>query len=748
VSGGLIAWDFDTREHYERFCDRSREWGLAVLVLRLANGYLSRTPTGGHHLPAYLDEPPGSTKLAMRPDPTADDPRRRKTLIELKGEGGYLVEAPSCGPVHPSGEPYVRLKGSVETIETVSAEEFEALCALARSFDECEAETVREPASPGKGWELRPGDEYGAKAGWEDILVGWTKVYEEGEATYWRRPGKSHGISASTNYGGRGVLRVFSSSTDFAVDRNYTKFGAFTALRHGGDFKAAAKALEAEGYGRRAEGPAAEPPEWEPLGSRELPPVPPFPIAAFPERLAAFLAEAARVVQAPVDYFAVVALGLLGAAIGMSVNLRVKHTWEEAPNLYIALVAPPGSKKSPVLKLLAAALYRIDRVLRERYEREREAYERALEETRKGEGPRPREPVPGHLTLDDATRESVAQIHAENPRGLALVLDELAGWFLSFDAYRNGKGSDRQFWMSLNTGSLVKVTRKGSREPVIVRRPCVSVVGAITPAKLRGLAQGEDDGWSDRILFSFPDDFSGDESWSDEEVSAEALSDWEAVVDRLWSRETVPDEADGRPRPFFVGFTEGGRAAWAAWVNAHRREKASLRSEAPHLVGPWSKFEGFMARVVLILGQASQAESAHRGSLPRNVDEGDVKRAASVVDYFKAHLRRVSAFLNPGGSPLPAGAKAILRWITRHEVQAFSDVAHDFSKSLDKEEREAAVRKLEEKGYVRRVPADKSPGKAGPKPAARYETNPYLFQPNQPNGPNHPAYDAGDGGDN
>ena len=81
---------------------------------------------------------------------------------------------------------------------------------------------------------------------------GWTNVYTRDGTTYWRRPGKDIGISATTNFGGADLLYVFSSSTEFEAEKSYTRFGAYAVLNHGGDFHAAARALAQQGYGQKA----------------------------------------------------------------------------------------------------------------------------------------------------------------------------------------------------------------------------------------------------------------------------------------------------------------------------------------------------------------------------------------------------------------------------------------------------------------------------------------------------------------
>jgi archaellum biogenesis ATPase FlaH len=97
----------------------------------------------------------------------------------------------------------------------------------------------------------RPGDDYNQRETWGDVLTrhGWKVVSTRGDTTYWCRPGKAFGISATTNHQGSDLLYVFSSSTSFEPNRGYTKFSAYAILEHGGDFSEAARELAAKGYG-------------------------------------------------------------------------------------------------------------------------------------------------------------------------------------------------------------------------------------------------------------------------------------------------------------------------------------------------------------------------------------------------------------------------------------------------------------------------------------------------------------------
>jgi hypothetical protein len=101
------------------------------------------------------------------------------------------------------------------------------------------------------GWEVRPGDAFAAAVTWDELLKGWgwTRTHSEGQTAYWRRPDKADGHSATVNHDGGDCLYVFTTSTPLKADESYTKFGAYVAMEHGGDFTRATRALFAKGFG-------------------------------------------------------------------------------------------------------------------------------------------------------------------------------------------------------------------------------------------------------------------------------------------------------------------------------------------------------------------------------------------------------------------------------------------------------------------------------------------------------------------
>jgi hypothetical protein len=259
---GLEIIDIDTGELAE-------SWSEAVE--RQAPGLVDRlvrvqTPRPGMHFYYRCSHFGVSQKLAFA---TAKDDFGqqaldalgnpiRKTLIEVKAEGGYCLIPPSPARCHPTCRLYQYVDGSADltAVPTITPQERSIVLDAARSLNqwqEAKPAPKRPQRSTNRGT-LRPGDDFNARGKWADILTpyGWTFAGEYGEETRWCRPGKEGGVSATTNHAGSDLLHVFSSSTThFEPDGWYSKFAAYSLLNHAGDFEEAARELREQGYGKK-----------------------------------------------------------------------------------------------------------------------------------------------------------------------------------------------------------------------------------------------------------------------------------------------------------------------------------------------------------------------------------------------------------------------------------------------------------------------------------------------------------------
>ena len=266
VSGNLETLDFDEPGLYERFETLCLEQGREELVGRLP---LVATPSGGRHLLYRCTElVDGNQKLAQRLVGGS-----LETLIETRGEGGYIVAPGSPVGCHPAGTPYRFLRGGPASLPRITPEERRWLLTVAALFNEHLPPTcIRDapapqsrrgaaqsrvsdqsraagPHAPG----LMPGEDYNARGDYEAVLEahGWRRLGEAVGKGLWQRPGKTGpGLSATSNYAGSGVFYVFSANAaPFEPQVAYPPFAVYTLLEHGGDFSNAARALIADGFG-------------------------------------------------------------------------------------------------------------------------------------------------------------------------------------------------------------------------------------------------------------------------------------------------------------------------------------------------------------------------------------------------------------------------------------------------------------------------------------------------------------------
>lgn len=278
VSGNIELIEFEGRAIEEGLLGEVTELaensGLGDLWHAVTTGWADESPSGGVHYKVIVEGRPvaRNTKLAARlarEDEYTDEERQRlrekpnskivRVLVETRGEGGFVVIAPSYGPTHPSGKPYVRRAGGPSTMPVVGPEDMDAIYALCRAVDamprEEKAKTAPRPKRELPEGALRPGDDFENQADWADIIGDeFDPIFTRGQTTYWRRKGKNRGISATTGYAkDRDRLYVFTTSTSFEAEVPYDKFAAYTHLTQGNtaqaSFKRAAAELRRQGYG-------------------------------------------------------------------------------------------------------------------------------------------------------------------------------------------------------------------------------------------------------------------------------------------------------------------------------------------------------------------------------------------------------------------------------------------------------------------------------------------------------------------
>ena len=211
---------------------------------------------------------------------------------------------------------------------------------------------------------------------------------------------------------------------------------------------------------------------------------------ALPEPCRQLVEEAAASIVCPPEFIAVPLLATLGSAIGMSRVIRLKQGGTESAAIYAAIVALPGTKKTPAFKEAAGPAHEKQAAYTREYREAKKAYEeqranrRVEDEEDETDAERPPKPTLKRTVVEDTTVEALAVVLEDNPRGVLLARDELSAFVRGMDQYKNHRCSDRQFYLSAWSNSAVSVDRKNLEEPIFLARPFVGVVGSIQPGVL------------------------------------------------------------------------------------------------------------------------------------------------------------------------------------------------------------------------------------------------------------------------
>jgi hypothetical protein len=239
---------------------------------------------------------------------------------------------------------------------------------------------------------------------------------------------------------------------------------------------------------------------------------------------------------------------------------------------------------------------------------------------------KPEKPKLEHFFSTDATPEALAEVLSDSP-GIALHRDELVGWVGSFDAYKGGRGGERQQHLSMWSSSTLKVDRKG-KDSIIVKRPVAAVVGGIQPDVLPDLAQevGRQDGFLERFLFSCP--LAEAPPWTEETVPQELTDKVVDLFRSLRPREEYPAQT------FAIGVQE----VWVRWYNANQ---ALTNMTSGIMKGVHSKMSNQCARLALILHCLKHGAEAPLHPIDRETLDG----AIALTEYHRAHAAYVFELL-------------------------------------------------------------------------------------------------------
>jgi hypothetical protein len=415
--------------------------------------------------------------------------------------------------------------------------------------------------------------------------------------------------------------------------------------------------------------PEQEWPEPQPIRAM-LPSVPALNPLLLPDALRPWIVDSAERMSVPVEMVAIP--GILGLATIIAGKRRIQpkqhdDEWLVVPNLWGAIVARPGMKKSDAAKQALRPLQRRDDLAWQRYDRDLTAYKALKTEYARRAAARlnaamepepsehaaplqePREPTPTRYIVNDATMEALHKVLQQNPAGVLLYRDELSGWLRGLE--RSGREGERSFWLETWSGdgayTADRILRGTQRAP----RLCLSMFGTIQPGPLsayvRAAVHGSDgaDGLLQRFqLLAWPDP--GEYSYVDREPDRAAGQQYEGVFVRLDAIATTKEP---------LRFAPEAQRAFDGWIQGLDRLLHEWRDGAA-IAAHLSKYRSLMPSLAAIFELADWAAEGS-GDPPGVISLQSAQRATAWCGYLERHARRVYA-LGHAGSRSPAAVLA------------------------------------------------------------------------------------------
>lgn len=477
----------------------------------------------------------------------------------------------------------------------------------------------------------------------------------------------------------------------------------------------------------------------------------PCPTLTLPQALADWIQGNAKQMQIAEDYFVASILVYIGSLIGRKRSLRLRQgtNWVEFPNLWGMIVGRPAMMKSPAMKVALSPLEilanrAIDKynVSLNQYEMELESWKirnKACEEVYKSDyknslkESQPQKAIKRHIEempvkpkkhrykTQDATTEKLGEILVDNPQGLLLHRDELAGWLSSFE--KNGREGDRQFFLESWSGNQAFDVDRIERGSLHIPALCLSIFGSIQPGPLsqyiRSAMQGGagDDGFIQRFqVMVWPD---AKNHW--ELIQGIPISQLELPVNQMFDcLDSLTFDPIGEP--IVLSFTNEAQTLFDQWQESYEN-RLRVGVLSPHMEAHLAKYKKLLPALCLIL---EHVQTAVKGKQPSAITAQTLESAIGWLAYFESHANRI---YGSGANAIPKIAKELINHLRKGDIKepfTIRDIYYGkhWSGLGTAKQVEEIVDYLVEKHYL----AGKLVKSGTGRPTQKYWINPQIFE--------------------
>lgn len=489
--------------------------------------------------------------------------------------------------------------------------------------------------------------------------------------------------------------------------------------------------------------------DWPAPVLLDTPTFPTIPVESFTGWAGDMIKAVSDHTETPPELSAMFCLAVMGTCFQRKIIIRIKDGYCEPLNLWTLAALDSGNRKTAVMQTMTEPLVEWEREKSEAVKAERGAMEseRKIIESRiqslhgqtakakagdlatlkaeiaELEASMPELPVIPRLWVQDITPEKLGQVMAEHGERIGLLSDE-GGLFDIMAGRYNGGIPNLDVYLQAHAGASVRVDR-GSRPPVYMRYPALSIGLSPQPDVLRGLEKNpgfRGRGLLARFIYALPQSQLGFRKLETNPIPQDVRNVYRAGVRAALEIPARVSE-EGEIDPYTLGLAPEGYSEWLAFsltVEQHMRDGGRFE----HIRDWAGKLPGAVARIA---GLLHCSENVHVAAWETPVTRETMTRALDLMAILSEHA--LAVFNMMGADPAIEGAKRVWRWIEAGRSWSFT--ARDCFNALrgtfkKMETLNPALAVLVERFYLFTVDAETN--RPGRKPSPVYQVNPKLTE--------------------
>lgn len=436
----------------------------------------------------------------------------------------------------------------------------------------------------------------------------------------------------------------------------------------------------------------------------------------------------------PIEMIFLPMLASLGSYIGLRLAVQPKasdFSWIELLTIWTLTIARPSAKKSVCQRVATAPLNKVaNKLITEYLEQKAEIsttkdmlqakYKKTLGVINKKKGLTNDGALelqmelidiqkrlddlplgPKRLITSDSTMEKLCELIGDNPNGLAVIRDEVAGWILSMK--KSGREGEREFYLEAWNGLGTFDQDRIGRGHIHVDNPRITVIGGTQPGKVEDLINPMspkfvDDGLLQRFQFLLFYETQSRLPEYDRAESQMAKTEVEEVFE-AFERAEFYDDLWRQDDICVVPFSAEARPMVDKWYQELNDKTTVLGEGQEMLESHLCKFTGLMPKIALLM----ECVESYR-DLPSmsSISPSSTKKAITLVAFLEQHARNLYSSIDK--QPY-RGALRLAGHIKSGKLpdgMTMRDLSRKHWKGTkNKEELDAALSVLEEHNWIK-----------------------------------------------